>query len=71
MLRQGRVALHGRTEEVRRGRISTVLSFAEPQTVAPVAGRSGARVPETVPNGETLRWVTGRLGVRAAGWVPA
>ena len=36
MLQQGRVALQGRTEDVRGSHISAVLSFAEPQTVAPV-----------------------------------
>jgi ABC-2 type transport system ATP-binding protein len=44
MLHQGRVALHGRTEDVRRSHISAVLSFAEPQTVAPVLAGAHAVV---------------------------
>lgn len=36
MLRQGRVVLNGRTEEVCRSHISAVLAFAEPQSRAPV-----------------------------------
>ena len=36
MLQRGRVVLNGRTEDVRRNHISAVLSFAEPQTAAPV-----------------------------------
>ena len=39
MLQHGRVVLNGRTEDVRRGHISAVLAFAEPQTKSPaVAG---------------------------------
>ncbi len=36
MLQNGRVALSGRTEDVRRGHISAVLAFAEPLGSAPV-----------------------------------
>ncbi len=36
MLRNGRVVLNGRTEDVRRGHIWAVLVFGEPQPVAPV-----------------------------------
>ena len=35
MLQRGRVVLQGRTDDVRRGHISAVLAFDEPQTVAP------------------------------------
>ena len=36
MLQDGRVALNGCTDEVRRKHISAVLSFGEPQTVVPI-----------------------------------
>lgn len=44
MLQQGRVALQGRAEDVRGGHISAVLSFAEPQTVAPILAGAHAVV---------------------------
>ena len=50
MMKNGRVVLHGRTEDVRGGHISAILAFTEAQAVAPVLAGAYA------VNGFGLEW---------------
>jgi ABC-2 type transport system ATP-binding protein len=67
MLKNGRVVLHGRTEDVRGGHISAILAFAEAQSVAPTLAGAYA------VNGFGLEWRVlfggsrGELATAAAG----